>query len=147
MENEGAQDAAPTTPDVPPWPRPDPQSTSVSSELQPTPHSSTQLGWRLRPGVAAGVVIALAGHLPASGLWLHNLYTFTFYAQPDSVFMVACLVAVLQLMLFLSCVPVGLSLYRTRHRDVGLGLLAGWGAGIFGLLAGTCLIAVMAAFL
>ncbi len=96
--------------------------------------------------VAAGVTIAVAGHVPSSGLLLWSMFTFTFYATPDTVFMVVCMVAVLHLVLCVLCVGVGYPLYRGRHRDFGLGLLAGWACGWIALVSGVVWIA-MAAFI
>jgi hypothetical protein len=125
---------------------PDPQSTSVPPAPPPAVRSPTQFTSNRRWGIAVGAGIALAGHVPASGVWLYTLYTATFDGPPDTVFLAVCLLVVLQLMLF-PCVPAGLSLYRSQHRDVGLGLLAGWGAGIVALVTGTGLLFLVASVL
>ncbi|MEU4477081.1 hypothetical protein AB0F68_03285 [Micromonospora sp. NPDC023966] len=95
----------------------------------------------VRPGhIAAGIGIALAGHLPASGLWLSSYYTFVHDASPDSLFMVDCLVVLLQLAMFASCAVPGSVLVLRGDRGLGLGLLFGWVTGIIALVVGTALI-------
>lgn len=96
----------------------------------------------IRPGrIAAGIGIALAGHVPASGLWLLSFYTFVYYATPDSLFFADCCVICLQLALFTGCIVPGVRLIRRGERGIGPGLLIGWAAGILGLVVGTILIA------
>ncbi|WP_446211506.1 hypothetical protein [Micromonospora sp. IBSANI012] len=122
----------PSSPD-PEWAGPQ-QRPSVPAELP------ARLGL-VRPGrFAAGIGIALAGHLPASGLWLFSYYTFVHYASPDSLFMVDCLVVLLQLALFACCAVPGSVLVLRGDRGLGLGLLFGWVTGIIALVVGTALI-------
>ncbi|WP_233625098.1 hypothetical protein [Actinoplanes sp. ATCC 53533] len=77
---------------------------------------------------------------------MYTGFTYTFYAAPDSVFLVACLTGVVELMLFVTCVTLGVGLLRSRWRQFGIGLLSGW---LFGAIAvpcgGTALIALFAA--
>ncbi|MGW3603296.1 hypothetical protein [Micromonospora sp. NPDC005161] len=97
-----------------------------------------------RGRISAGIGIALAGHLPASGLWLLSFYTFVYNASPDSLFMVDCLVILLQLALFACCAVTGSVMVIRGDRGLGLGLLIGWVTGIIVLVAGTALIAFSA---
>ncbi|GAA4575528.1 hypothetical protein GCM10023176_45000 [Micromonospora coerulea] len=89
---------------------------------------------------AAGVGITVAGHLPASGLWLVSYHSFIYFATPDSLFLVDCAVILLQLALFAGCVLPGGWLVIRGDRGIGLGLLVGWAAGIIALVVGTILI-------
>ena len=97
-----------------------------------------------RRGLALGVGVALAGHVPASGLWLYTMYTFVFYATPDSVFMVTLAVVVLQACHFGFCFGTAYAVHRGRFRDFGIGLLIGWSAGPIALVGGTILIGALA---
>ncbi|MFE9688644.1 hypothetical protein [Micromonospora sp. NPDC005806] len=110
----------------------------LPAALPPRPPSAK------RGRIAAGIGIALAGHLPASGLWLLSFYTFVYYASPDSLFMVDCLVILLQLALFACCAVTGSVLVRRGDRGLGLGLLVGWVTGIVALVLATALIACSA---
>lgn len=114
--------------------------TTPSHEVPPALRSAD------RPGKTTGVLVALGGHVPSSGLWLYTTFTFTFYATPDSVFMVACLVGILYVLLFVGCVVGGVLLLRGPSRDFGSGLLIGWVGGYVALLLGVCLIALLAGF-
>jgi hypothetical protein len=96
--------------------------------------------WR----IAGGVCIALAGHVPASGLWLVSLYTFVVYSTPDSPFLVDCCVILMQIVLFIGCVVTGVVLIRRGERGIGPGLLIGWAVGIVGLVVGTLLVGAVA---
>ena len=101
-----------------------------------------------RRWIAAGTGSALAGHVVAGGPWLYSVFTFTAYAVPDSVFMVACLTAALELMLFLVCMTLGRALLRSRRRHLGTGLVIGWFVGVFAVLGGgTAVIGMLAALL
>lgn len=93
-----------------------------------------------RGRLAAGLVVALACHVPATGLWLFSFYMFIYHASPDSLFMVGYLVVLLQLALFAGCVLTGGWLVFHGDRSLGLGLLIGWTAGIITLVVGTILI-------
>jgi hypothetical protein len=101
----------------------------------------------LRGELAAGTGCAVAGHLVAGGPWLYTGIRCTFYAAPDdSVFVVACLTGVVELMLFVACVTLGVGLLRSRWRQFGIGLLSGWLFGAIAVLCGgTALIALFAA--
>jgi len=80
-------------------------------------------GSELRMRSSTGVGCAVAGHIVAGGPWLGTAFTYTFYAAPDSVFMVACLTVFLELMLFVACLALGIGLLRSRWRQFGIGLL------------------------
>lgn len=110
------------------------QGPSLPAEL-PARSASVRRG-----RIAAGIAIAVAGHVPASGLWLFSFYTFVYHASPDSLFLVDCLVILLQLALFACCAVTGGVLVLRGDRGLGLGLLSGWVAGIVALAVGTVLI-------
>lgn len=119
---------------------PDPER-AAPQQGPPLPAEPPARPASVRPGrIAAGIGIALAGHLPATGLWLFSYYTFVYYASPDSLFMVGCLVILLQLALFASCAVPGSVLVLRGDRGLGLGLLIGWITGIIALVVGTALI-------
>jgi hypothetical protein len=100
----------------------------------------------LRSQLAAGTGCAVAGHLVAGGPWLYTGFTYTLYGAPDSVFVVACLTGLVELMLFVACVTLGVGLLRSRWRQFGIGLLSGWLFGAIAVLCGgTALIALFAA--
>jgi hypothetical protein len=96
--------------------------------------------------IATGTACAAAGHLVAGGPWLYTVFTFTAYAEPDSVFLVACLTAALELMLLLVCMTLGLTFLRSRRRHVGIGLLTGWFVGVIAVpCGGSAVIGLLAA--
>ena len=111
----------------------------MNGELSSRPDTAVR-----RRRLALGVGVALAGHVPASGLWLYTMYTFVFYTTPDSVFMVTLVVVVLQACHFGFCFGTAHAVHRGRLRDFGIGLLIGWSAGPVALVAGTILIGAMA---
>lgn len=120
----------------------DPEWTDPLPTAPPLPAQPPARPTSIRRGrLGAGIGIAVAGHVPASGLWLLSLYTFVRYATPDSPFAVDCLVILLQLALFAGCVVAGVRLIYRGDRSLGLGLLIGWAAGIVALIVGTILIA------
>ncbi|WP_446217989.1 hypothetical protein [Micromonospora sp. IBHARD004] len=123
---------------APPSPDPEwaglPPAPPIPAELPRRPPSAR------RGRIAAGIGIAVAGHVPASGLWLYSFYTFVYSASPDSLFMVDCLVILLQLALFACCAVPGGVLVLNGDRGLGLGLLIGWVAGVIALVVGTILI-------
>jgi hypothetical protein len=96
----------------------------------------------------AALACAFAGHLVAGGPWLSTVSMSTFYAEPDSVFMVLLLTGALEWMLFVLCVMLGVGLRHSRWRHVGTGLLIGWFAGVIAVLGGgTALIWLLAALI
>jgi hypothetical protein len=128
---------------TPPPPSTDPERTGPhgappSPADLPRPPSAKR--WR----IAAGIGIALAGHLPASGLWLLSFYAFVYDASPDSLFMVGCLVILLQMALFAGCAVTGSVMVIRGDRGIGVGMLVGWVTGIIALVLGTALIAYSA---
>jgi hypothetical protein len=106
----------------------------------PSPPAASIRPWHL----ATGIAIALAGHAPASGLWLVSFFTFIFYPGADSMSAADCCVLVMQPVLFIGCVVPGVRLVRRGDRGIGLGLLSGWATGIFVLVGATGLITAFA---
>jgi hypothetical protein len=96
--------------------------------------------------IATGMCCALAGHVVAGGPWLYTVAMSTVYDPPDSVFMVAGLTAILQLVLFVVSFAVGAALLRSGRRHVGIGLLTGWFVGgVVVLGGGTAILGFLAA--
>ncbi|WP_436535926.1 hypothetical protein [Actinoplanes sp. HUAS TT8] len=91
-----------------------------------------------------GTVLAVAGHVVAGGPLLCAVYTFTRYAEPDSVFMVCCLTAVLELALGVICVAFGL-IVRSSSPSLATGVLSGWLGGLLVIpCGGTMLVGFLA---
>jgi hypothetical protein len=87
----------------------------------------------------------VAGHFCAGAPWLITTFTFIRYSGPDSVFMVACLTAALELGLFVVCMALSLGL-RQASPGFARGVMSGWAGGMLAIpCGGTAMAGLLAA--
>ncbi|MFI5912671.1 hypothetical protein [Dactylosporangium sp. NPDC051541] len=111
-----------------------PVAPPVSLPAQRHWWSGRRFGWFLG-GAAVGVV----GQVLVCGYWLFSFVSMVLYAVPDSLFTATAITALAQLVLFVGCVGAGVGTLR-RNRNLGIGLIAGWAAGLAVLVLGVGLI-------